>query len=276
MYAAREPAGSGGSTMDDFIAELKTIDSPTLANAIELLDVRDRTDGYADLNLRCLLSQPGAMVGYAVTVTMDTTTPGPPPADKRTLELWRAVEAAPRPSVLVFQEVGPRPSIGCHGGDVMATVGRRLGCVGLVSGSGLRDIDEIRDIGLHLFARGAVVSHGNFAVRDVGVPVEVAGLRVGPGDLLHGDVQRSRDGATGATGPAERARRTRPCRRERDKERRRDLRDVRAGRAGRAVRTKALTAPSGLASPRIAMRGDAPKPTPWWLSRRTPLARVAA
>ena len=188
MYAAREPAGSGGSTMDDFIAELKTIDSPTLANAIELLDVRDRTDGYADLNLRCLLSQPGAMVGYAVTVTMDTTTPGPPPADKRTLELWRAVEAAPRPSVLVFQEVGPRPSIGCHGGDVMATVGRRLGCVGLVSDSGLRDIDEIRDIGLHLFARGAVVSHGNFAVRDVGVPVEVAGLRVEPGDLLHGDV----------------------------------------------------------------------------------------
>ena len=174
--------------MDEFITHLKAIDSPTLANAIELLDVRDRTHGYADLNLRCLLPQLGTMVGYALTVTMDTTTPGPPPTDKRVLQLWRAVEAAPRPSVLVFQEVGPRPEIGCHGGDVMATIARRLGCVGMVSDSGLRDIDEILELGLALFARGVVVSHGNFAVRDVGVPVDVAGLRIEPGDLLHGDV----------------------------------------------------------------------------------------
>ena len=174
--------------MDEFIAELKEIDSPTLANAIELLEVRDRTEGYVDLSLRCLLPQLGTMVGYAVTATMDTTSPGPPPTDRRVLQLWRAVEAAPRPSVLVFQEVGPRPEIGCHGGDVMATIAHRLGCVGMVSGSGLRDADEVLAVGLHLFARGLVVSHGNFAVRDVGVPVEVAGLRIEPGDLLHGDV----------------------------------------------------------------------------------------
>lgn len=173
--------------MGEFIAELKEIDSPTLANAIELLEVRDRTEGYVDLSLRCLLPQVGTMVGYAVTATMDTTSPGPPPTDRRMLQLWRAVEAAPRPSVLVFQEVGSRPEIGCHGGDVMATVARRLGCVGMVSDSGLRDADEVLEVGLHLFARGLVVSHGNFAVRDVGVPVEVAGLRIEPGDLLHGD-----------------------------------------------------------------------------------------
>ena len=44
------------------------------------------------------------------------------------------------------------------------------------------------ELGLALFARGVVVSHGNFAVREVGVPVDVAGLRIEPGDLLHGDV----------------------------------------------------------------------------------------
>ena len=42
-------------------------------------------------------------------------------------------------------------------------------------------------MGFHYFARGTVASHANFRVARVGVPVQVLGLVVRPGDLLHRD-----------------------------------------------------------------------------------------
>ena len=45
----------------------------------------------------------------------------------------------------------------------------------------------IERTGFHLFARGVSVSHGYAHVVDCGEPVEVAGLRMNPGDMLPGD-----------------------------------------------------------------------------------------
>ncbi len=38
----------------ELIAYLKTVDTATLANAIELLALRPRAEGYASLDLKCL------------------------------------------------------------------------------------------------------------------------------------------------------------------------------------------------------------------------------
>ncbi len=71
--------------------------------------------------------------------------------------------------------------------EVMATIFTRLGAAGLVSDSGVRDIAEVRALKFHYFARGTVSSHANFRIVRVGVPVQVQGLVIRPGDLLHGD-----------------------------------------------------------------------------------------
>ena len=42
-------------------------------------------------------------------------------------------------------------------------------------------------MGFQYFARGAVVSHGWFRIIRAGVPVNVGGLSIKMGDLLHGD-----------------------------------------------------------------------------------------
>jgi 4-hydroxy-4-methyl-2-oxoglutarate aldolase len=174
--------------MENFISDLCNIDTPTLSNALELLDVRDRTEGYCDSRLRCLSPDLGTMVGYGVTATLDTSTPGPIPSVEGLARLFEAVEAAPQPSIMVFQEVGAQTSYGCHCGEVMATIGKRLGCVGVVSDAGVRDVKEVLALSLHYFALGCVASHGNFSVKDVNVPVDVAGLHIRPGDILHGDI----------------------------------------------------------------------------------------
>jgi regulator of RNase E activity RraA len=173
--------------MEGFIEALRGTDSATVANAIEGLGVRDRTEGYADLRLRCLISQPEPMVGYAVTFKVDSTTPGRTVEGSRFPAFVDAVSESPKPCVVVCEESGPEPLKGCHMGDVVGTRLAYMDVVGAVSGSGIRDLDGMRAVGLSGFALGTVVGHGVWTITDVNVEVEVAGLRVCPGDLLHGD-----------------------------------------------------------------------------------------
>ena len=69
----------------------------------------------------------------------------------------------------------------------MSTIFQRLGAVGLVSDCGVRDIDEVRNLHFHYFARGSVVSHARFRIVRVGVPVQILGTVIRPGDILYGD-----------------------------------------------------------------------------------------
>jgi len=171
----------------DFIAALRGADSATVANAVEGLNLRDRTEGYADLRLRCLAAQPEPMVGYAVTVLIDSTTPGRTPDGSRLPDLLAAVASSPKPAVVVCQESGPDPQRGCHMGDVVGAKLAQHGVVGVVSGSGIRDVSGMRELGLTAFALGTVVSHGVWTIGPVGAPVEVAGLSIHQGDVLHGN-----------------------------------------------------------------------------------------
>jgi regulator of RNase E activity RraA len=106
---------------------------------------------------------------------------------ERFLELYGAVEKSPKPAVVVLQEIGGYGDYATHCGEVMATFFTRLGAVGLVSDCGVRDLPEVRALRFHYFARGAVASHANFRIVRPGVPVQVCGLVVRPGDILHGD-----------------------------------------------------------------------------------------
>ena len=173
--------------MTDPIPYLNSVDTPTLANAIEELNIRPRTEGFAPLDIRCLFPQFGRMCGYAVTAQVESVTRMTELDKAAFRELFAAVDASPKPAVVVMQEIGGAPQFATHCGEVMATAFQRLGGIGVVSDCGVRDIPEVRAMGMHYFARGAVPSHAYFHIVRVSVPVQIAGFGVKPGDVLHGD-----------------------------------------------------------------------------------------
>jgi len=168
------------------LAFLSKVDSPTIANAIETFELRDRTEGYIGGAVRCLFPDLGVMVGQALTVTV-TNVRGPVASRDGYWRMWEALSAMPKPSVIVMQDLSGRPTRCAYAGEVMATLAKRLGAVGMVTDGGFRDLDEVRALGFHYYAAYAVVSHGNFAIIDVGVPVTLDGQRIETGDILHGD-----------------------------------------------------------------------------------------
>ena len=155
--------------------ELRAIDSPTIANAIEEFKVRPRVNGYAGATLRCLIPGLGTMLGYAVTCKGDSTTEGK--QRREHTELYRAINALqPLPAVVVIGDDGDpgRIDLSCHAGEMMATTMKRVGAVGLVTDGGLRDIKEVTALGgFHYFGRGLVVAHGQPCIYDVGATVTI-------------------------------------------------------------------------------------------------------
>ena len=57
----------------EYIEYLKTIDTPTLINGIELLKKRPNHEGFTPLEIRCLFPELGRMCGYAVTAQVVET-----------------------------------------------------------------------------------------------------------------------------------------------------------------------------------------------------------
>ena len=172
---------------DEQLAFLQSVDSPTIANAIEPFELRDRTDGYIGGNIGCLYPDLGVMVGQALTVKVSNPA-GPAASREGYWAMWDALEKMPSPAVLVMQDISGAPHRCAYAGEVMATLARKLGAVGMVSDGGYRDIDEVHALGMHYFCPYAVVAHGNFAIQDVGQPVWIDGQRIHTGDILHGDV----------------------------------------------------------------------------------------
>src|ERR1700736_2939133 len=175
------------SAQNAWLEYLKSVDSPTLSNAIELLKIRPRREGFAPVQIRSLFPEFGRMCGYAVTAHVETVTQMEPFNAEGFVQLYRAIEESPKPAVVAFQEIGGFPDYAAHCGEVMASMMTRVGAIGLVSDCGVRDMAEVRALRFHYFARGTVASHASFRVVRVGVPVQILGMAISGGDLLHGD-----------------------------------------------------------------------------------------
>lgn len=168
------------------IESLRRYNTPTIANAIELFNVRPRHVGFLPHSIRCLLPDLGVMVGYAVT---SETRAAPDEAGGPDLnaEYLRYVASQPGPKVAVGQDHDDPPGLGAQFGEVNATIHKKLGCVGHITSGCPRDLDEVRALRFQLFGLNPCVSHAYVRLVGFGKPVRIGGVEIRPGELLHAD-----------------------------------------------------------------------------------------
>jgi regulator of RNase E activity RraA len=170
------------------LESLRRLDGCTLANAIETFDVRLRNEGFTDGGLRCFFPRLPPIVGYAATIKIRGS--APPTAagvySQRT-DWWEYVRSLPAPHIIVAQDIASHPGLGALLGQVNLNIQRALGCVGIVTNGAVRSIPDAEALGVQVFAGNVSVSHAYTHIVEVGTPVEVDGLKVHSGELLHGD-----------------------------------------------------------------------------------------
>jgi len=181
-----KPASGPASSAD--LEKIRDLDTCTVSNAIERLNLRLRNEGFVSGAVRCRFPNLPPMLGYAVTGRIRSSSP---PMSGRCyydrMDFWNYVATIPAPRVLVIQDVDPHPGFGAFVGEIHASIGKALDCVGYVTNGAVRDLVEVRNLGFHLFSGGVAVSHAYAHLIEFGDPVEIGGLKISPGDLLHGD-----------------------------------------------------------------------------------------
>lgn len=175
-------------TTSDF-QQIRRLDTCTVSNAIERLHSRLRNEGsVAGSALRCQFPNLAPMLGYAATGRMrSTTAPVSGRAYHMNMNWWRYVASMPEPRVLVIKDVDKTPGSGALVGELHAVIGLALNCIGYVTNGAVRDLTAVAALGFHLFAGNVAVSHMYAHACEFGEPVEIGGLKIFPGDLIHGD-----------------------------------------------------------------------------------------
>jgi len=139
-----------------------------------------------DPSVRCIFQDLGVMVGYACTATIMAELP-PTARNISRFDYWDAIVRVPEPRIAVIQDLDQPGPVGSFWGEVNASIHKALGCIGTVTNGGVRDLDEVHEMGFQYFASKVLASHGYVHPVDAGIPVKVGGIAVKPGDLLHGD-----------------------------------------------------------------------------------------
>ncbi len=168
---------------------LRRIDACTLANAIETFHERLRNEGFIDHTIGCLFPKQPPMLGYAATIKIRGS--APPTADKRfadRTDWWDYVVSLPAPRVVVVQDIATKIGLGSLLGAVHVNILHALGCVGAVTNGAVRDLPAAKQLEFPLFAGAVTVSHAYVHIVEFGTPVEVGGLKIHSGELVHGDL----------------------------------------------------------------------------------------
>jgi len=168
---------------------LRQYDTCTLSNAIERLNIRPRNEGFIIGAVTCRFPQLPPVIGYAVTARMRSSTmPVTGSCYYEHPDWWRYVASLAGPRILVIEDADRSRGVGALIGEAYARISRALGCVACVTNGAVRDVPGIEALGYQLFAGSLSVSHAYAHVVEFGEPVEIGGLRISPGDLLHGDL----------------------------------------------------------------------------------------
>lgn len=173
----------------ELLTLLRSVDTPTVCNAIEVVEGKRGFDRFTRGTVLCSDPAAGAIVGYARTAKIAALAPTTEAADvirARRMAYYRHMSEGPRPAIAVVEDLDGADAIGAYWGEINTTVHKGLGLSGALTNGVMRDLGDLPD-GFPVIAGSVGPSHGFVHVREVGTPVTVFGLEIADGDLVHAD-----------------------------------------------------------------------------------------
>ena len=176
--------------MDDtLLALLRRVDTPTVCNAIEVVEGKRGFDRFTRGTMLCSAPEAGAILGYARTARIAAAVPPTEPADEvrtRRMAYYQHMATGPRPAIAVVEDMDGEAAIGAFWGEINTTVHKGFGLAGALTNGVMRDLGDLPD-GFPVIAGSIGPSHGFVHVREIATQVTIFGLSIADGDLIHAD-----------------------------------------------------------------------------------------
>jgi regulator of RNase E activity RraA len=162
---------------ESIIERLAKLDSCAVSDALDSLGLKGATWGVGPL------WQCPRIVGRAVTMKIK-----PAGLQQPAQHLGTAPIEAAKPGDIIVIDNGGKLEFSCWGG-LLALSAKLKGLSGVVIDGASRDIDEARDLGFPVYARGAVpmTARGRVVQESFNQEIQFAGVQCHPGDLVIAD-----------------------------------------------------------------------------------------
>lgn len=164
-------------------------DTPTICNALEITNPERRATGFTTGSMVCAFPDLKPICGFARTATIRAVSPAVRSAAENLATrqaYYEYVAAKPGPTVVVIQDLDAEPGYGAFWGEVNTAIHKGLGALGVVTDGSIRDLDACAP-GFQLVARKVGPSHAHVHLVDHGGQVNVFGMVVKDGDVVHAD-----------------------------------------------------------------------------------------
>jgi regulator of RNase E activity RraA len=174
---------------DTLLTLLKKVDTPTVCNAIEVAQGKRGFNAFTRGTMLASDPDAPAMVGYARTARIAAVAPpteAPDEVKARRMAYYRHMSEGPRPAITVVEDMDFPHCIGAYWGEINTTVHQGFGVSGALTNGVMRDLGDLPD-GFPVVAGSIGPSHGFVHVKEVGTTVNIFGMDVADGDLIHAD-----------------------------------------------------------------------------------------
>ncbi|MEP5729874.1 MAG: RraA family protein [Sulfitobacter sp.] len=168
---------------------LRTVDTPTVCNAIEVAQGKRGFNAFTRGTMLCSAPQEPAIVGYARTAKIAAVHPpteSPEIIKERRMAYYKYMAEASLPAVAVIEDIDFPHCIGAFWGEINTTVHKGFGLSGTLTNGVMRDLGDVPE-GYPVVAGSIGPSHGFVHIKEIGTPVEIFGVKVQEGDLIHAD-----------------------------------------------------------------------------------------
>ncbi|MGE0130241.1 MAG: RraA family protein [Blastocatellales bacterium] len=165
---------------------LKKYSTTQLESALALFKLRARNDGVTLPGLQQRFPGFGRLVSYAVTCAFSTD------ADdargcRENFDYWNYLHHLAGPKVVIALDASAQPASGSTFGKLNANIHRALGCRGVITNGGVRDIGEFQRLGLQVISAHLTTRHGNPHFISFGEPVNLHGATFKTGEVVCAD-----------------------------------------------------------------------------------------
>ncbi len=174
---------------DALLNVLRSVDTPTVCNAIEAAQGKRGFNNFTKATMVASAPEEKSVVGYALTAKIAATSAPEEPAEslkERRMAYYKYMAEGQRPCVAVIEDCDFPNCVGAFWGEINTTVHKGFGVSGVVTNGVVRDLGDL-PTGFPVIAGSIGPSHAFVHVREFGKPVSVFGLAVEEGDLVHAD-----------------------------------------------------------------------------------------
>ena len=173
----------------ELLTLLRSVDTPTVCNAIEVAQGKRGFSKFTRGTMICSAPEGGAMVGFAKTAkiaAVEAPIENQDIIEERRMNYYRYMSEVDGPMVAVIEDIDYPDCIGAYWGEINTKVHKGFGLSGALTNGVVRDLGDLAE-DFPVVAGSVGPSHGFVHVREIDAPVNIFGMTVTPGELIHAD-----------------------------------------------------------------------------------------